>query len=100
MWLIPILFFSIATSLIYLLFPSLRKYKISYLALMFWGSAIMIFTDKTIAFFEGEAFLEETTEGIITNSFTLGLAMSIAVILAWLLIFAMPKIKYSIKINY
>jgi hypothetical protein len=93
MWLITMLFFSIATSLIYLLFPNFRKYKTDYLALMFWGSTIMIFSDKATAFLEGEAFLEETTEGIITNSFMLGIAMSMAVILAWFLIFfAIPKI--------
>ena len=59
-----------------------KKYNLSFLALMLWGAAIMILVDHILGY-EGGAFLEKTTEGMITNSAMLGVVMMVPALMIW-----------------
>ncbi|MCM8789690.1 MAG: hypothetical protein NC916_01525 [Candidatus Omnitrophica bacterium] len=59
-----------------------NKYKLGFLALMLWGSAIMILIDHILGY-EGKAFLETTTDGMIKNSLGLGIVMLVPVFIIW-----------------
>jgi len=59
-----------------------KKYNLGFLALMLWGAAIMILVDHILGY-EGGAFLEKTTDGMIKNSAVLGLAMLVPVFIIW-----------------
>ena len=59
-----------------------RNYKLGFLALMLWGAAAMILIDHILGY-EGGAFLEKTTNGMIQNSAGLGIAMLVPVFVIW-----------------
>ena len=59
-----------------------RNYKLGLLALMLWGAAAMILIDHILGY-EGGAFLEKTTDGMIQNSAGLGVAMLVPVFIIW-----------------
>jgi len=59
-----------------------RNYKLGFLALMLWGAAAMILIDHILGY-EGGAFLEKTTDGMIQNSAGLGVAMLVPVFIIW-----------------
>jgi len=59
-----------------------RDYKLGFLALMLWGAAIMILIDHILGY-EGGAFLEKTTDGMITNGVLLGMVMLVPVFITW-----------------
>jgi hypothetical protein len=59
-----------------------RDYKLGFLALMLWGAAAMIFVDHLLGY-EGGSFLERTTDGMISNSVTLGVVMLVPVVALW-----------------
>ena len=62
------------------IFP--KKYKLGFLALMLWGSSAMILVDHIFGY-EGGAFFEKATDGMIKNSAMLGLAMLVPVFIIW-----------------
>lgn len=100
MWLITTLIAALIVSAIYLTNKPLRKYRISFLALMLWGTFIMILVDHLIAYMnEGGEFLSMTTDGLIQNSILLGLAMLIPILLIWALV-AFTPIGKKFKSNY
>lgn len=59
-----------------------KEYKLSFLALMLWGAAAMILVDHILGY-EGGAFFEKTTDGMIVNSSVLGIAMLVPVFVIW-----------------
>jgi len=92
MWLITSLLAAIiAISLCFLL---KNKYKLGFLSLMLWGAVIMILVDHILGY-EGGAFLEARTDGLIENGTTLGLLMLIPVFFAWIIAVFSQKFKNS-----
>ena len=59
-----------------------RNYKLGFLALMLWGAAAMILIDHILGY-EGGAFLEKATDGMIKNGAVLGIAMFVPVFVIW-----------------
>jgi len=59
-----------------------KDYKLGFLALMLWGAVVMILVDHILGY-EGGAFLEKTTDGMIANSTVLGIAMLVPVFIIW-----------------
>jgi hypothetical protein len=92
MWLITTLIAAIVATAAWYIAP--RKYKLNFLSLMLWGSSLMILVDHIIGY-EGGAFLELETEGLITNGTLLGIAMLIPILIFWeiVLITTTPKEK-------
>jgi len=92
MWLITTLIAAIVVTAAWYIAP--RKYKLNFLSLMLWGSSLMILVDHIIGY-EGGAFLELETEGLITNGTLLGIAMLIPILIFWeiVLITTTPKEK-------
>jgi hypothetical protein len=69
-----------------------KKYKLGFLALMLWGAAVMILVDHILGY-EGGAFLEKTTDGMIKNSAVLGLVMLAPVFVIWGISFLASTLK-------
>lgn len=71
-----------------------KDYKLDILSLMLWGTSIMILVDHILGY-EGGAFLEMQTEGLITNATLLGIVMLIPIFIVWeaILILTKPKPK-------
>jgi hypothetical protein len=59
-----------------------KDYKLGFLALMLWGAAAMILIDHILGY-EGGAFLEKTTDGMIKNGAMLGIVMLVPVFITW-----------------
>ena len=59
-----------------------KDYKLGFLALTLWGAAAMILIDHILGY-EGGAFLEKRTDGMIVNSAVLGIAMLVPVFVIW-----------------
>ena len=98
MWLITTLIAAIAVTAVWYLKPKI--YKLDILSLMLWGTSIMILVDHIIGY-EGGAFLELETDGLITNATLLGIIMLIPVLILWavLLIVNKPKTKLNLGGN-
>ena len=92
MWLVTTLIAAIAVTAIWYLKPKI--YKLDILSLMLWGTSIMILVDHIIGY-EGGAFIELETEGMITSGTLLGIVMLIPIFVFWeiLLITSKPKRK-------
>jgi hypothetical protein len=69
-----------------------RDYKLGFLALMLWGAAAMILVDHILGY-EGGAFLEKTTGGMIENGVMLGIAMLAPVFITWGISLLISKLK-------
>jgi len=69
-----------------------KKYRLGFLALMLWGLSAMVLVDHVMGY-EGGAFLEMETEGLIGNGVVLGIAMLIPVFIIWEIPLAISKIK-------
>ena len=59
-----------------------KDYKLGFLALMLWGATVMFLVDHILGY-EGGAFFEKTTDGMISNSTMLGIAMLVPVFVIW-----------------
>jgi len=90
MWLITTLIAAIAVTLAWIAAP--KKYKLNFLALMLWGLSVMIFIDHILGY-EGGAFLEMETDGLITSGLVLGVAMLIPIFIIWEAVLVIAKIK-------
>ena len=77
-----------------------KDYRLDLLSLMLWGTSIMILIDHIIGY-EGGAFIELETEGLITNGTLLGIVMLIPIFFLWelALIIKKPKAKKQIGGN-
>ena len=98
MWLVTTLVVAmIATAAWYF---TKRDYRLDLLSLMLWGTSIMILVDHILGY-EGGAFLELETEGLITDATLLGIVMLIPIFIVWeiILILTKPKVKIEIGGN-
>ncbi|MFH1750669.1 MAG: hypothetical protein ABH863_03250 [Candidatus Micrarchaeota archaeon] len=99
MWLITILIAAIIVTALHFRAGNLKKYKLDFLALMLWGTFIMVLIDHSIAYMnDGGNFLEMTTSGLITNGILLGIAMLVPIVLIWAVVAFTPigeKIRLS-----
>jgi len=59
-----------------------KDYKLGLLASMLWGAVVMILIDHILGY-EGGAFLEKTTDGMIKNGVVLGITMLVPVFIIW-----------------
>jgi hypothetical protein len=77
-----------------------EEYKLDILSLMLWGTSIMILVDHILGY-EGGAFINLETEGLITNATLLGIVMLIPILILWgiILILTKPKAKREIGGN-
>ena len=83
MWLIITLIAAVAATVAFFLIKN-KKYKLNLLALMLWGTFIMILVDHVIAFIsEGGEFIEFTTDGLIASGTMLGIVMLIPIVAVW-----------------
>lgn len=73
-----------------------KKYKLENLALMLWGLSIFVFVDHTLGY-EGGAFIEMETDGLIESGTVLGLAMLIPIFIIWEIQLVINKIKSEVK---
>lgn len=91
MWLITTLIAAIIATAAWYIAPN--KYKLNFLSLMLWGASLMILVDHIIGY-EGGAFFELETEGLITNGTLLGISMLIPILIFWeiVLIITKPKV--------
>jgi len=69
-----------------------RDYKLGFLALMLWGAAAMILVDHILGY-EGGAFLEKTTDGMVKNGAMLGAIMLAPVLMTWVVSLLISKLK-------
>lgn len=80
MWLVTTSIAAVGATLTKFVLP--KDYRLDFLALMLWGAAVMILIDHILGY-EGGAFLEKTTDGMIANSTVLGIAMLVPVFVIW-----------------
>ena len=90
MWLITTLIAAIGVTAIWYVKPKI--YKLDLLSLMLWGTSIMILVDHILGY-EGGAFIELETEGLITNATLLGIVMLVPVFVLWGLVLIIKKPK-------
>jgi hypothetical protein len=89
MWLIvTFLATVIAATAFFILKERRQKLKLGLLTLMLGGTTVMVLVDHTIAFLDGEPFIQLTTDGLITSGTMLGIAMIIPIIAVWLIAIA------------
>ncbi len=81
MWLVTTALAATAVTISKSVLP--KKYKLDFLALMLWGATVMILIDHLLGY-EGGQFIQTRTDGLINNSFILGIVMLIPVIVVWL----------------
>jgi len=93
MWLVTTLIVAISVTAIWYVKPKI--YKLDLLSLMLWGTSIMILVDHILGY-EGGAFLELETEGLITNGTLLGIVMLIPILILWEIILITTKPKQNI----
>jgi len=85
MWLLVILVATITVSLLYVVLKEQRKsLKLGFLALMLWGTFLMVLVDHTMAFLSGKPFLQVTTTGLIRSGTLLGVAMITPIFAIWI----------------
>jgi len=94
MWLITTIIAAIASTAAWFFIK--KDYKLDILSLMLWGTSIMILVDHILGY-EGGAFIELTTDGLITNATLLGIIMLIPIFIVWelFLILSKPKTKIN-----
>ena len=80
MWLITSIVAALAVTALWIF--AKKKYKLGFLSLMLWGLSIMILIDHILGY-EGGAFLEMETDGLITNGVVLGITMLIPLFVIW-----------------
>ena len=59
-----------------------KEYKLGNLALMLWGLTILVLVDHILGY-EGGAFIEMETDGMIQDGTVLGIVMLLPVFLIW-----------------
>ncbi len=89
MWLITSLVAAIVVTLLWK-FWSQASLKLDILALMLWGLTVMILVDHIMGY-EGGAFLEAETDGLISSGALLGVLMLVPVIIIWVIYLFLAK---------
>ena len=93
MWLITSFIAAIAVTALWIIAP--KKYHFGFLGLMLWGLAIMVLVDHILGY-EGGAFVEMETDGLIPNGIVLGITMLIPIFIIWEISLVHSKLKGKI----
>jgi len=96
MWLITTMIAAIIATAAW--YYTKKNYRLDLLSLMLWGTSIMIMVDHILGY-EGGAFIELETEGLITNATLLGIIMLIPVFILWALVLIIKKPKTTKQIG-
>lgn len=96
MWLITSLIAAVAVTSIWIIAP--KKYQLGLLCLMLWGLSIMVLVDHIMGY-EGGAFVEMETNGLIPNGIVLGITMLIPIFLIWEISLIHLKLKGKISMG-
>ena len=82
MWLIVAL---VCAAIVTILHYSIKNkaYRLDFLALMLWGTSVMVLVDHTMSFLNGGSFIEITTSGYITDAAFLGMLMIVPLLVIW-----------------
>jgi uncharacterized membrane protein (DUF485 family) len=91
MWLITSLIAAFIVTLLWKFRPEIAP-KLEILALMLWGLTAMILIDHILGY-EGGAFLETETDGLISSGALLGVLMLIPVFIIWVIYVMLAKRK-------
>jgi hypothetical protein len=92
MWLVIILIAALAATVVHFGANPLRKHRFDFLALMLWGTFIMVLVDHSIAFMEeGGEFISQSTDGLVADSAVLGLFMAAPIVVAWVAMVFLDK---------
>lgn len=84
MWLVITFAAAVTATALHYGVKNLRKYRLDFLALMLWGTFIMVFVDHAMAYArEGGAFITFSTDGLITDSALLGVLMVVPLVAVW-----------------
>jgi len=94
MWLITTILTAAIITALWYVFPKI--YKLDVLALMLWGTSVMILVDHILGY-EGGSFVEIETDGLITNATALGIIMLIPIFILWGILFITSKQKATIN---
>ncbi len=90
MWLVTSLIAAVAATAAWRMMPG--NHRLDTLALMLWGLTMMILVDHILGY-EGGAFLEVETDGLVSNGALLGALMLIPVIAIWAVYMMLSKSK-------
>lgn len=90
MWLVTTSLAAAGATLGKLVLP--KDYKLGFLAVMLWGAAAMILIDHILGY-EGGAFLEKTTDGMIKSGVGLGIVMLVPVFITWGIVLLISNLK-------
>jgi hypothetical protein len=93
MWLITSLITAVVVTAVWIFAP--KKYQLGFLCLMLWGLSIMVLVDHIMGY-EGGAFVEMETVGLIPNGIVLGITMLIPLFIIWEISLIHSKIKGKI----
>ena len=93
MWLITSLIAAVTVTALWIF--AQKRYQLHFLALMLWGLSIMVFVDHILGY-EGGAFVEMETDGLISNGIILGIVMLIPIFVIWELSLIRVKLKGKI----
>jgi hypothetical protein len=96
MWLITSFIATIAITAVWIFAP--KKYQLGFLGLMLWGLAIMVLVDHIMGY-EGGAFIEMETNGLIKNGTVLGITMLIPIFIVWEISLVYSKSKGKITMR-
>jgi hypothetical protein len=94
MWLITSFIAAVAVTAVWIFAP--KKYQLGFLGLMLWGLSIMILVDHILGY-DGGAFVEMETDGLIPNGIVLGIAMLLPLFMIWE--FSLIRLKLKGKIT-
>ncbi len=69
MWLLFLLFAAIFTTALWYIWDNSEKYKLSILALVYWGATIMVFVDHTLGYLmEGGEYFDTSSDAYILGA--------------------------------
>jgi len=92
MWLIITFICAVCATLLHFGIKRHGNLRLHFLALMLWGTFIMVLVDHSIAFAEnGGDFIEITTSGLVPDAALLGGLMVVPLVAVWAAGFARKK---------
>jgi hypothetical protein len=93
MWLITSFIAAVAVTAVWIFAP--KKYQLGFLGLMLWGLSSMILVDHIMGY-DGGAFVEMETNGLIPNGVVLGITMLLPLFMIWEISLIRLKLKGKI----
>lgn len=78
MWLLTMLFMAVISTLLWYIWEKGDEYRVDILALVSWGTVIMVFADHLMGYIEEGVFLDTSA-----NALMLGFLLPIFALLLW-----------------